>query len=214
MKKLTVKDYMLIAAAIIIIILLIIIGNLSNKNSKPTISVNNTQTVDKNDSNKKPVSKATPVKLGETIEGTELKITLDKVEVVENYTFEHTDGSMTSIRYIKPRAGMKLVCLKGNLTNKFTEEIVLSNMPLQAEFIINGNKYRSRLECYDSAKAESFMSLVPLQTSEYFLYAEVPAAVADAITSCTINLGFNDGLNSYQNTKVSELNHQYTLQYK
>lgn len=83
----------------------------------------------------------------------------------------------------------------------------------KGEVVINGNKYKTRLECVNESKAEKYYELVAQQSSNYYLYAEVPENVANELKSCTINFGFVENLESKYISDLSELDYLYTLTY-
>ncbi|MBQ3355935.1 MAG: hypothetical protein IJG45_02300 [Oscillospiraceae bacterium] len=137
---------------------------------------------------------AEEVTIGSSISLNFVEMTLDAFEISEGYNFEYTDNSsgitITQKSSIDCPSGMKLVCLKGSFTNKAKHEIYPGNNPADGVMIINGNEYNIRFKCYNSAEAESIMNIVAQQTVDYYFYAEVPNAVADAIESCEVYIGF------------------------
>lgn len=71
------------------------------------------------------------VSLGKTIELGFIKMTLDKVEVKPECKFSYKEktswGSTTHSSSITCKSGMKLVCLRGKITNLSTEGVYTSN---------------------------------------------------------------------------------------
>lgn len=133
-------------------------------------------------------------KLGDTISLDFVDVTLDSLEVKDKYNFEYVEQksyTYTQTASLEPKTSdFKLVSLRGNFTNKFSKEIYTANNVMYGIFEINGNEYNANLAAFNTAEAEEFYGIKPQQKVEYFYYAEVPANVADNITSCKIKFGF------------------------
>ncbi len=197
--------------AIGIIAIVAIMGNNKPQQLQTGAKGDNTKTQEQEE------KKAKEVSLGKTIELSFIKMSLDKIEVKPEYKFSYKEktswGSTTHSSSITCKSGMKLVCLKGKLTNLSKEGVYTSNDFVKGEIVINGNKYKTRLECVNESKAEKYYELVAQQSSNYYLYAEVPEKVANELKSCTVNFGFVENLESKYISDLSELDYLYTLTY-
>ncbi len=161
--------------------------------------------------------KAETVAVGDKISLDFVEMTLDQFEVSDGYQFEYTDNSsaitITRKTSIDCSSGMKLVCLKGSFMNKFNKEVFPSNDPAGGVIIINGNEYSTTFECYNAAEAESILNIVPQQQVDYFLYAEVPASVADSIETCEVYIGFVENMDpSVWARELSDYDYLYKLE--
>lgn len=217
------KDKKVIIIIAVIIVAIVLIAVFNNKGNEKNNITNNTgaTTTTQEDIQKQEDKKGKDVKLGETIEDEYIKMTLDTFEVEAEYKFRYeTKGSVgTSIKNsgIEGKSGMKLVCLRGKLTNKTSSDVYTSNNFVKGEMTINGNKYKTTLKCFDTEHAEHYTTMVAQQEAEYFLYAEVPENVADNIESCNISFGWVKDLDSRNTafaTNISDLDYIYTLQAK
>lgn len=136
---------------------------------------------------------AEAITLNSTIDLDNVTITLEAFEVSTGYSFKSTDTSsgisITRNASIDCPSDMKLICLKGKFTNKTKGDIFPANNPIYGEIVVNGYTYKTKMECYMSDVAESVVILAPMRTVDYYLYAEVPVGIADAIESCTLNIG-------------------------
>ncbi len=160
---------------------------------------------------------AEPIALGNTIDLEYVTMTLDSFEISTGYSLESTDSS-SGISFTRKASidcpdDMKLICLKGQFTNKTKGDIFPANDPIYGELVINGYTYKTSMECYVSNSAESALTLAPLRTVDYYLYAEVPVALADAIESCTLNIGFVTDLDASKPVfEISDNDVLYTLE--
>lgn len=220
-KNSNLKKVLIIGGAIIIIALLLVVfvkGDEKTTKQNTNNGTKITATESKQEENQKEEKKAEQVNLGETLENDDIKMSLDKIEVEKEYKFEHTEktsvGTHTKKNGIDGKSGMKLVCLRGKLTNKTPNEVYTSNNFIKGEAIINGNTYKTTLKCFDVESAESHYTIVAQQEADYFLYAEVPESVADNIQTCVINFGNVKGLDSKNGAfidKLTELDYLYTI---
>lgn len=216
----------IIIAVIIVIVAIVLIAVFNNKGNENNNITNNTgtttsTTTTQEDIQKQEEKKGKDVKLGETIEDEYIKMTLDTFEVEAEYKFRYETKTNvgTSIKNngIEGKSGMKLVCLRGKLTNKTSSDVYTSNNFVKGEMTINGNEYKTTLKCFDTEHAEHYTTMVAQQEAEYFLYAEVPENVADNIESCNISFGWVKDLDSRNTvfaTNISDLDYIYTLQAK
>lgn len=174
------------------------------------------ETTGTGETNKKTV-KAKDVKMGDSIELKFLKMTLDTVEVKDDYQFEYTEetsyGHNTKMGSIEPKSGMKLVTLRGTITNLNSVEIHPYNNFILGEFVINGNKYKTQLKFYNVEHAENISDLTPQQSADYFLYAEVPENVANDIKTNVVTFGFSKDTEKYA-MDLSDLDYLYKLKVK
>lgn len=211
------KKVIIIIAIIIVvaIVLIAVFGSKGNNNTTTIGAGTSTQQEQKEE------KKAEEVKLGEVVENDYIKLTLDKFEVETEYKFRYEEktnvGKHIKNNGIDGQSGMKLVCLRGKLTNKTSGEVYPANNFVKGEMTINGNTYKTTLKCFDTEHAESHMTVVAQQETEYFLYAEVPENIANNMETCTINFGCVKDLDS-RNTafadKITDLDYIYTLQAK
>ena len=154
-------------------------------------------------------------KIGDTISLDFVEVTLDKLEVKNNYKFRREEKTSygTNIRNasIEPETSdFKLVTLRGNFTNKTSGEVYTDNKIMYGIFEINGSKYSTTFAGFNTAEANRFFSIKPQQKVEYFLYAEVPSNVADNIETCKIKFGFQNDLNSFI-LDLNDLDYIYEL---
>lgn len=156
---------------------------------------------------------AEPVKLGNTISLPFASMTLESFELSDGYSFSHTEGILTRTVSIDCPSGMKLVVLRGTFTNKAKSEVFPSNKPADGLFVINGYEYPVTFRCYNTAEAESLMSVVPLQSADYFFYTEIPASLANSIETCQVYIGFVENLDSsVWVMSVDDLDYLYLLE--
>lgn len=211
------KVIIIVAIVIVVAIVLVAIFSGKDKNEKST---NEIITVTSTQQEQQEEKKAEEVKIGETVENDYIKMTLDKFEVETEYKFQYQEpmsigGTYTKNNGIDGKSGMKLVCLRGNITNKTTKDIYTGNNFVKGEMIINGNTYKTTLKCFDTEHAESYLTVVAQQEVEYFLYAEVPENVANNIESCTINFGNVNNLDASKYVAdMNDLDYLYSLQVK
>lgn len=168
-------------------------------------------------------SQAGSTNLGDTISLDYVEMSLDAFEVSTGYQFESTDTSsgfsITHRASIDCPSDMKLICLKGKFTNKTNGDIFPANNPIYGELVVNGYTYKTEMDCYIADVAESVFTLSPMRPVDYYLYAEVPVAIADAIETCTLNFGFVTDLDASKpvfamsdNDKLYTLNTMPTVQ--
>ena len=154
--------------------------------------------------------KEEPVTLGSTIDLEYVNMTLDAFEISTEYSFETTDNSSGTLSTyessIKCSKDMKLICLKGKFINKTQKGVLPSKNPIYGELEVNGNTYKTKMECYIPENYKSVYQLAPLRTADYYLYAEVPVAVADAIESCKLTIGLTEDLNVSEKVSKPEDN--------
>lgn len=219
------KKMLIIGAVVVVVIVVALVVAFSGKGNNTTTqkkgqTTGTTQTTE-DKKEEEQGTQAQQVKLGETTENDYIKMTLDKFEVEQEYKFKYTEkttvGTHIKNNGIDGKSGMKLVCLRGKLTNKTSQDVYTSNNFIKGEMTINGNTYKTTLKCFDTEHAESYLTVVAQQETEYFLYAEVPQNVADNIETCTISFGWVKDLDS-RNTafadKMTDLDYLYTLKTK
>lgn len=154
------------------------------------------------------------VSIGDTISVEKcFEITIEGFEIAENYSFENVGEYVSYSSSIEPSSGMKLVCLKGKLTNLSSTEIYPTNSQLKGEVVIDGNIYSATVKCVNVDEAQIEVGIVAQQTLGLYFYAEVPENVTDSFESCQINFGFDDELDIFtsQTTDVQDLDYNYTL---
>ncbi|MBE6737312.1 MAG: hypothetical protein IKB72_00120 [Ruminococcus sp.] len=161
-------------------------------------------------------SAAQTIQVGETISLDYATLTLDSFEISDGYEFEYVDTSsgikITHKSSIDCPSGMKLVCLKGKFTNKSTNEVYPSNNPVHGKMVIDGYEYKTELDCYVVAEAESVMGVAPLREVDYFLYAEVPDTLANNISNCQLYIGFVENLETGWLDDVTDCDALYLLE--
>lgn len=187
-------------------------GDSTSKTTSDSQSQSKTETAESTES-----TKADSITLGSTIDLEYVNMTLDSFEISNGYSFEATDNSsgisITHKASIDCPADMKLICLKGKFTNKTKGDIFPANDPIYGEVVVNGYTYKTEMVCYISEAAESVLTLAPLRTVDYYLYAEVPATLADAVEDCTLNIGFVTDLNALKPVfEMSDNDVLYTLE--
>lgn len=211
------KKGLIIGAIVILVIIVIMVFN-GNSNNKETQTTGEEQTETETPSTTK---SGKQISLGESIEDDTVKLIFNEFEVETEYKFTYTDksGVGTSIKHsgIDEKSGMKIVCLRGKLTNKTSNEIYTSNNFIKGEVIINGNTYKTILKCFDVEHAESFSALVAQQETDCFLYAEVPQSVADNIETCTFDFGYMKDFDTQKTVfaeKIKDFDCVYTIKVK
>ena len=157
------------------------------------------------------------IAIGDVIELDHLKLTVDSVEKKDKYEFSYTEktkvGTSTKNCSIEPASGMKLVCVRGKITNKYsTEQYMTNDFVVYGKMYIDGNEYSMKMDCVDSEKAERFMGIKPQQTEEYYYYAEVPANVVDSMTSCEVKIGFVNNFEAKYVGGFEDLDNVYSLE--
>ena len=215
------KKVVIIAGIVIVvaIVLVVVFGSKGNNNNKKTTGSGTSTSTSTSKEEQKEEKKAEELSMGGTMENDYVKMTLEKFEVEPEYKFSYTEktrvGTSTKNNGIDGKSGMKLVCLRGKLTNKTSKQIYPTNNPVQGEMIINSNTYKTTLKCFDTEHAESYLTMVAQQEAEYFLYAEVPDSVADNIESCIIKFGCVKDLDpSKYIPTMNDLDFLYSLQAK
>lgn len=200
------KKYLSLLLALVMCMSLVACGNSTSTTTPDSQSQSETET-----------TKAESITLGSTIDLEYVNMTLDSFEISNGYAFEATDNSsgisITHKASIDCPADMKLICLKGKFTNKTKGDIFPANDPIYGELIVNGYSYKTEMDCYISETAESVLTLAPLRTVDYYLYAEVPVALADAVEDCTLNIGFVTDLDASKPVfEMSDNDVLYTLE--
>ncbi len=162
---------------------------------------------------------AVKANVGDVIDITPLKMTLDAIEVKDKFEFSAEvplgSYSYTSKYDISPSSGMTLICLHGDLTNKTSSEVFGGSFMLNCKFVVDGNSYSSKMQFVNLDEAKPVSTLAAQQTLAYFLYAEVPSDLANSFTNCTINIGIDDELDSSQTTfsEIEDMDFVYTIDY-
>lgn len=125
--------------------------------------------------------------LGEPLEAGGAIVTLERAETL---------GAITSIKKgegicLNAPEGCKYLVLTGTVKNIGGEEIDADNLIGQVR--IDG-KYTYTLEKLVIQGLLFKTVLPPLATGRLFLYAEIPAELADSFSECRVVVGYNDGM--------------------
>lgn len=209
------KKFLSLLLVLIMFISLATCGDSTSKTTSDSQSQSKTESTETTEATE--TTKADSITLGSTIDLEYVNMTLDSFEISNGYSFEATDNSsgisVTTRSSIDCPADMKLICLKGKFTNKTKGDIFPANGPIYGELVVNGYTYKTEMDCYISETAESVLTLAPLRTVDYYLYAEVPVALADAVEDCTLNIGFVTDLDASKPVfEMSDNDVLYTLE--
>lgn len=124
--------------------------------------------------------------LGEEIALDFVKIRFDSVKL--GYSVGGKGFSTTA------QDDMQLFYLSGSIQNVGGSNIPVGN--LNAEMTFNGQyTYTARATITDSMTYP--VSVAPLTTEEYILYAEIPETLLEMLNTCVVRFSFNDGFASY-----------------
>ena len=173
----------------------------SKESSKETTSDNKEVATE----NEEESNAGKPISVGDTISLDCIDLTIDAYEISDGYDFEAKDGFVTKISHIDCSPGMKLVCLKGKVTNKTTSAVYTSNNPISGMLKINGYEYKTKMDCYIAATADRVYELVPMLEVDCFIYAEIPETLLDNIEACQLSLGIMENLDSMKTAMAEDL---------
>lgn len=91
--------------------------------------------------------------------------------------------------YLPTQAGMQFFCLVGTIENTAGVELPISR--IRAEMVFNGEyTYNASASAIYSDKKNE--TLPALTNGEYRIYASIPDALVDSMTSCTVRFSLND----------------------
>ena len=163
------------------------------------------------------VALSTEVKIGDTISLDFVEMTIDEFLISDGEEFSYSQLEVfgTSTRYVSLEcpAGMKLICLYGKFTNLTSQTIYPANDPAEGLVIINGDEYKTDLDCYNLNAATLKLEVVPKETVDYFYYAAVPESVADSLETCDIIIGFVEGLDPAKwISEISDYDYLYRVE--
>lgn len=89
--------------------------------------------------------------------------------------------------------GMRLFCLTGNIENIGGSNLSVANV--NAEMTFNETyTYKANATINDSMSYP--VSVAPLVSAEYVLYAEIPETLLDQLATCEVRLSLNEGFTS------------------
>lgn len=102
--------------------------------------------------------------------------------------------------------GMRMFCLTGTIENTGGSSLPVAN--IRAEMVFNGAyTYTAKATILDS---KSFpISLPPLTTSDYCIYAEIPETLLDVFSTCDVRFSLNSGFDPVPDSVSSG---EYTYQ--
>lgn len=130
--------------------------------------------------NRNPVEKVEEASLGETIELDFAKITFESVQL--SFSIEGTISASAS-------DGMRLFSLVGTIQNTCGSDLRIGYV--SAEMTFNGEyTYTANVSAPDSTTYPA--SLSPLSKARYVLYAEVPEALVDILSTCEVTFSLSE----------------------
>lgn len=143
------------------------------------------------------------VELGKPVEYDSLVFTFTDVKIADHvfltYGKEEKDNTVNVFRPVKAADGNKLVILSGTVKNNGNKELFFRGNVF-INVIIDGDvQYSGNITVIKTTanSASTLFSLEPLNETEMYITAEVPASVADGLKTCDFIIGFHkDGLDT------------------
>lgn len=138
-----------------------------------------------------PIAEGIPVQCGDVIEHSDFVMTLDYVEIVDEFKYRTSDISSTSL-YVEP--GYKLLMLRGVFSNQGTSTIQESSFARSA--VINGDYVLEDFDVRMDFLRSSSFEIDPYTEMEYVIYMNIPEKLAEMFQTVTLNFGFNEDLST------------------
>lgn len=139
----------------------------------------------------------TTLKRGDKINTDFLEMTIDEIgtakELASKYAYE-TFGVVFGNN--EAEDGKSFIYVKGKITNKSAEDIYTNHSYVDTTCVCNEKyEYNAWLEMDNEyTYISSFNSIVPFETTTYYLYAEVPDGMIDNLTECRFTFSFAEDL--------------------
>ena len=214
--------YLAIAGGVLLIflIILLIIGISKVKPDEPiqnqsiVVETNKTESKEEADKNekKKPAVNAIPLEVGGAIENECFVMTIDSMEIVDEYSYKSGERVTRSL-YVED--GYKLLMVKGLFENNHTTVIKDDCFALAAtvnDTYVAGN-YDVKL-CFERNDSDE---IDPYTEMNYVLYMNIPEKLAEQFSTATFTIGFNDDLSVPEFTwdadgnRVTEVDRNYSI---
>lgn len=184
-----------VIVGLLLIVVLVVVGILKGKSDSQVINPNqnsgNTSSKNEQSENKEEAAEieATPVALGSTIDNEYFTMTLDSVELVDDYSFRLSENSTYSL-FVEE--GYKLLMLKGLFINNHTSAITESSFSLSA--IVNETYVAEGYDVRWAFERNNTSEIDPYTEQQYVMYLNIPEKLAENFQTVTFVFGFNDDL--------------------
>ena len=184
---------------VIVILLIVLIGGKKNTPSAEPIYNNDsfTQTpvitspAETEDEASYVAPNALPVHFGSSIEHPDFSMSVDSLEILDEFTYATSEHFSTSL-YVE--TGYKLLMLRGHFTNLGTSPI--SESAFARSVLVNGNYF---LEGYDvrmDFMRKNDSEIDPYSDLDYVIYVNIPKNLAEQFETATFTIGFKEDLSN------------------
>jgi len=141
------------------------------------------------------------VEMMDPISTDDIAIEFTNKSITASATWEQDDGTRISLDEENEQV---YFIIFGAVKNRMTTEADVQN-GLKLELVLDGKyKYPVTIE------PVSLYSVLPLETAEFMMYAEIPEAALEECESYELLVGFNDGLASAGDLYACENGYRYT----
>lgn len=134
---------------------------------------------------------AVPVPLGGVIEHPQFTMTLDSVELVDEYSYRTSEYSTTSL-FVEE--GYKLLMLKGTFENIGTSAISSSAFNLTA--LVNGSYKAEGFDVRMDFERSNSYEIDPYTSFTYVIHVNIPEKLAAMYESAVFTIGFKEDLSN------------------
>lgn len=138
-----------------------------------------------------PEVEAIPVEIGSSISCDSFEMTLDKVELLDEYSYETGDYSSSSL-YVEE--GYKLLMLKGHFTNNGTSAI--SDSAFVRTALVNDSYFVDGFDVRMSFLRSKYFEIDAYTDIDYVIYINIPEKLAGMFESVTFTIGYNNDLST------------------
>ena len=155
---------------------------------------------------------AVHVTLGDVIENEFFSMTIDSIDILDEFSYRTSEYSTTSL-FVEE--GYKLLMIKGHFENRSTVAISDSMLALTAT-VNNTYKLDGFDVKIDFLRSKSF-EIDPYTDLDYVLHINIPNKLADMYENVTFTLGYNNDLSipttiwNMDGTKTTEVDNLYAI---
>ena len=138
----------------------------------------------------------TQVNVGQSIETDYFKMTVDSMEILDDYEFSMSEYSSMSL-YVEE--GYKLLLVRGTMENLGTE--VISDNAFSATCLVNDSYEEEASLQFERSK---YYELDPYTEQNYDLYINIPEKLAEQYETASFTIGFNSDMSPIVTTTSSD----------
>ena len=138
----------------------------------------------------------TQVNVGQSIETDYFKMTVDSMEILDDYEFSMNEYSSRSL-YVEE--GYKLLLVRGTMENLGTE--VISDNAFSATCLVNDSYEEEASLQFERSK---YYELDPYTEQNYDLYINIPEKLAEQYETASFTIGFNSDMSPIVTTTSSD----------